>query len=299
LARAERASGDDSAARIPLETILADHPDHPVATAMLAEMNAAAVLTDAGVPVDAGNASDAGVNQQEATVAVTAEEEAPESATKSKMAAAEGVKLAEETPKAPIDEATDEKTPSPAPARRRPLVRDEYDRLAEAAGDDAFVDGRPPVRDYDWYMREGNAELAAGNYSRARAFFESALEARPGSADAMDGLGKVSVQIEDFDLAIRYFRVAAQRGQPDGYFNMGKVYEQLDRKEEAVSAYYTYLKRRPKGPHAAAARLRIKTLEPRAKLPPELDAEPETGTVPSSEPSRADKPTQDPEQTTP
>jgi tetratricopeptide (TPR) repeat protein len=179
------------------------------------------------------------------------------------------------------------------------VVRDEYDRLAEAAGDDAFVDGRPPVRDYDWYMREGHAELAAGEYSRARAFFDSALEASPGSADAMDGLAKVSVQMEEFEMAIRYFRVAAQRGQPNGYFNLAKVYERMNRKEEAVSAYYTYLKRHPTGPHAAAARLAIKTLEPRAKLPPELDPDPETETGPSSEPSRAEEPTQDSEPTTP
>jgi tetratricopeptide (TPR) repeat protein len=307
LARAERASGDESAARIPLETVLADHPDHPVATALLAEMNAALVVTDAGVPVDGGDTSDAGVTEAEAaaagaetaaeTAAGIATGKAP--ATESDRTAAAREKPAGEARKAPVEKVADEKTPSPTPARRRPVARDEYDRLTEAAGDDAFVDGRPPVRDYEWYMRDGNAELAAGNYSRARAFFDSALEARPGSADAMDGLGKVSVRIEDFDMAIRYFRVAAQRGQPDGYFNLAKVYEQIDRKEEAVSAYYTYLKRRPTGPHAAAARLAIKTLEPRAKLPPELDPDPKAGTVPSSEPSRAEEPTQDSEPTTP
>ncbi|MGB5695648.1 MAG: tetratricopeptide repeat protein, partial [Polyangiales bacterium] len=159
-------------------------------------------------------------------------------------------------------------------AKRGPAY-DEYDRLAEAASDDAFVDGRPPVRDYDWYMRQGRAELAAGNYSRARALFDSALEANPGSADAMDGLGYVSTGIEDFDSAIRYFRAAAQRGHPDAYFNLGKTYERLGKGEEAVSAYYTYITRRPSGAHAAAARAAIKTLEPRAKLPPEPDPEPE------------------------
>jgi len=294
LARAERAAGDESAARIPLETILADHPDHPVATALLAEMNAAVVVPDAGVPVDGGIALGAEEAQTE-----SAEGAETAAAAESERAAATEVKPAGEARKAASEKGVDEKTPSPAPARRRQVVQDEYDRLAEAAGDDAFVDGRPPVRDYDWYMREGNAELAAGNYARARAFFDSALEASPGSADAMDGLGKVSVQIEEFDLAIRYFRVAAQRGQPDGYFNLAKVYERIDRKEEAVSAYYTYLKRRPTGSHAAAARLAIKTLEPRATLPPELDPDPETGTVPSSEPSRAEEPTQDSEPTTP
>jgi tetratricopeptide (TPR) repeat protein len=181
----------------------------------------------------------------------------------------------------------------PAPKRRAPAKKrsapkkpayDEYDQLAKAAGDDAFVDGRPPVRDYEWYMRQGRAELAGGNYSRARAFFDSALEARPGSAEAMDGLGQVSMRIEDFESALRYFRVAAQRGQADGYFSLGRAYERLGRNEEAVSAYYTYVKRRPSGSHAAAARAAIKTLEPHAKLPPEPEPESEPESEPKSEP---------------
>lgn len=307
LARAERASGDESAARIPLETILADHPNHPVANALLAEMRAAAAVEDPVVAVDAGTVQDAAAAETETEKDPAAQAEGP--ATSNTAASEPAAAHVDTKPKPataprtpPASKAAVQKASVPPPepaARSRKPVRDEYDRLAEAAGDDAFVDGRPPVRDYEWYMREGQAELAAGNYSRARAFFDSALEARPGSADAMDGLGKVSVRIEDFDLAIRYFRVAAQRGQPDGYFNLAKVYERIGRNEEAVSAYYTYLKRHPTGTYAAAARLAIKALEPRAKLPPELDPDPETGTGPSSEPSRAEEPTQDPEPPTP
>jgi tetratricopeptide (TPR) repeat protein len=91
----------------------------------------------------------------------------------------------------------------------------------------------------------------------------------------MDGLGQVSTRIEDFESALRYFRVAAQRGQVDGYFKLGRTYERLGRNEEAVSAYYTYVKRRPSGNHAAAARAAIKILEPNAKLPPEPESEPD------------------------
>jgi tetratricopeptide (TPR) repeat protein len=197
------------------------------------------------------------------------------------------------------------------PAKKRKASKkpayDEYDQLAKAAGDDAFVDGRPPVRDYEWYMRQGRAELAGGNYSRARAFFDSALEARPGSADAMDGLGHVSTRIEDFDSALRYFRVAAQRGHPDGYFNLAKTYERLGRNEEAVSAYYTYVKRRPSGTHAAAARSAITILEPNAKLPPEPEPDPESDpepqpepeSSPQAEPSPAEEPTQESEPVAP
>jgi tetratricopeptide (TPR) repeat protein len=111
----------------------------------------------------------------------------------------------------------------------------------------------------------------------------------------MDGLGQVSMGIEDFKSALRYFRVAAQRGHPDGYFNLGKTYERLGRNEEAVSAYYTYVKRRPTGTHVAAAKAAIKTLEPRAKLPPEPEPDPEPQPEPSAEsdPSPAEEPAQE------
>ena len=297
LARAEGAAGDGADARVALETILADHPGHPVATKLLAEIDASELVADAGVAADAGlaetgSATEAGSATETAAEAeagsATEAEAATGSATEAASAAAsasaagsaaesEAATAEEATGGVPETETAAPERPEPPKERRAPKAPayDEYDRLAEAAGDDAFVDGRPPVRDYEWYMRQGRAELAAGNYSRARALFDSALEARPGSAEAMDGLGHVSTRIEDFDSALSYFRVAAQRGHPDGYFNLGKTYERLGRNEEAVSAYYTYVKRRPSGTHAAAARASIKTLEPHAKLPPEPDPEPQ------------------------
>ena len=182
---------------------------------------------------------------------------------------------------APRGETPAEGGASNEPGRRSSTERrpryDEYDQLSKAAESDAFVDGRPPVRDYEWHMSRGWDELAAGNYARARAFFDSALEVKPGSADAMDALGQVSVGTEDYASALRYFRVAAQRGHPDGYYELGRTYERLGQKDEAVSAYYTYIKRNPTGTHAATARTAIARLEPRAKLPDE----PEPGRSPA------------------
>jgi predicted Zn finger-like uncharacterized protein len=278
LARAQRAAGDDAGARVSLETVLADHPEHPVATRLLAGLATPATNADAGISADAGSVPDAGPSAATATAAPTAPDAGPVAApapTPAKAAGAAGGRVtgASTEPASKPEPAVTPVQTKQSVAKKRAAPRkpayDEYDHLAKAAGDDAFVDGRPPVRDYEWYMREGRGELAGGNYSRARAFFDSALEARPGSAEAMDGLGTVSTRIEDYDSALRYFRVAAQRGHPDGYFNLAKTYERLGQNEEAVSAYYTYLKRRPSGTHAAAARLAIMTLEPRAKLPPE------------------------------
>ena len=292
LARAERATGD-AAARVPLETILAEYPAHPTAMKLLAELDAA---QDAKERTDAGADTDA----TPAAGTATAAEPATEPETEPETTAGVAIEAATETPTETTNataaetpretaNATRTKTGKPAPAF------DEYDRLAEAAGSDAFVDGRPPVRGYDWYMQQGRAELAADNYARARAYFDSALEARPGSAEAMDGLGDVMTELEDDISAARYFRVAAQRGHPDGYFNLGRAYERLGRNEEAVSAYYTYVKRRPSGTHAGAAVAAIKRLEPRAQLPPELEPspEPEPGPVAKPAPTPEDRPVSD------
>jgi len=301
LARAQRAAGDDADALVTLQSILADHPEHPVAVKLLAEVERTEALADAGVGADGGVMPDAGVTGDVAAAEAGAEPAAgagtvaaTEPASGSDKAAATDTGAAA-VAKPPQERRVSSKKRS---TPKKPAY-DEYDQLAKAAGDDAFVDGRPPVRDYEWYMRQGRAELAGGNYSRARAFFDSALEARPGSADAMDGLGHVSTRIEDFNSALRYFRVAAQRGHPDGYFNLGKTYELLGRNEEAVSAYYTYVKRRPSGTHAAAAKSAIKTLEPHAKLPPEPEPEPDPAPQPDpesgaeAEPSPAEEPAQE------
>ncbi len=305
LTRAQRAAGEDAGARIQLETILADHPAHPTATKLLAELDAARAAearTDAGVEADAGPTPDAGTEfepETETEKATAIETEKATAIETEKATAIETEKATAkviETEKATAiktEKATATKTPKPAPAY------DEYDRLAEAAGSDAFVDGRPPVRGYDWYMQKGRTELAADNYARARAYFDSALEARPGSAEAMDGLGDVMTELEDNISAARYFRVAAQRGHPDGYFNLGRTYERLGRNEEAVSAYYTYVKRRPSGTHVRAAIAAIKRLEPRAKLPPELEPEPEPGPGVKPDPSSEDEPAQNSGTSTP
>ena len=282
LARAQRAAGDDADAVVTLESVLADHPEHPVAVKLMAELETTEAVTDAGVGADGGVAE-----EEAATAAASEAAAAAEPASASAPGAAPDAGAASETGAAAAAKPAPERRVSPKKRStpKKPAY-DEYDQLAKAAGDDAFVDGRPPVRDYEWYMRQGRAELAGGNYSRARAFFDSALEARPGSAEAMDGLGHVSTRIEDFNSALRYFRVAAQRGHPDGYFNLGKTYELLGRNEEAVSAYYTYVKRRPSGTHAAAAKSAIRTLEPHAKLPPEPESqsEPDPAPQPDSEP---------------
>lgn len=283
LARAERAAGDEERAQESLQAVLADHPQHPVATALMADAPSDSVSAEAGTESEtaAGKAgASAATASTDAVVdapappesAEDSEEEAQKEVAASDATAAPGSSLdVDEQEPADVEPRAESEPAAESKARKRARTEpdlDEYDRLAKAAGEDSFVDGRPPVIDYESNMTKGRQELADGNYARARAYFDSALEVHPGSADAMDALGDVATAVSDYASALRYYRVAAQRGHPDGFFKLGETYERLGRKEEAVSAYYTYIKRRPTGAHVARAREAIKTLEPRVKLPP-------------------------------
>ncbi|MEM7435983.1 MAG: tetratricopeptide repeat protein [Myxococcota bacterium] len=297
LARAELASDDYEGARAEVDRVLATDAKHPAALALAGSIARATPSEDAAkVEESGGDSSDqpdgdaeaaadgTGEPQEaeepppetEATPEVDVAPPSPEKATTKPAAVdAEGAEPAKPTPKA-------EPRPATRPKRPKRPEYDEYDRLAEAAGSDAFVDGRPPIRDFGWYMREGEASLAGRDYTKARAFFESALEARPGSGDATDALGRVAFASGDYALSVRYFRSAAQRGHPDGYFSLGEAYERLGKRDEAVSAYYTYLKRRPSGTHVSEARAAIKRIEPRVQLPEPEQPNPSTPEEPEA-----------------
>jgi tetratricopeptide (TPR) repeat protein len=284
-ARAELAADNPQRTKALLEHVLAIRPGHPDATALMAAMAASEPEPEIDTESEAEGATAAEATATETPVVEGAETEISETATEA--ATESPTEAAQEAPEParpsePVESKTAEQPPpAPSPKRaskaeptRQTPRYDEYDELARAARDDAFVDGRPPLADYESTMARGRQELAAGNYARARAYFDTALEVHPGSADAMDALGDVATAVRDYTSALRYYRVAAQRGKPDGYFKLGVTYERLGKTEEAVSAYYTYVKRYPNGSRAAEARRAIKTLEPRAELPPEPGTEP-------------------------
>ncbi|MBW2685128.1 MAG: zinc-ribbon domain-containing protein, partial [Deltaproteobacteria bacterium] len=77
LARAQRAAGEDVDARVPLETILADRPAHPVAAKLMAEI----VSAEAEAVADAGVAAEAGTEAAAGTEAETAAETGAETGT--------------------------------------------------------------------------------------------------------------------------------------------------------------------------------------------------------------------------
>ena len=84
LARAQRAAGEDAAAREQLVAILADRPAHPTATKLLADLDAAQAaeaVPDAGVEVDAGSGTEPEAETETETETEAEPETEPETET--------------------------------------------------------------------------------------------------------------------------------------------------------------------------------------------------------------------------
>jgi hypothetical protein len=132
-----------------------------------------------------------------------------------------------------------------------------------AGTDVAMDDGRPPEgRDYSWYIQNGDTALSGGNLSRADAFYQAALEVRPGSSEATTGLANVMLRRGRADDAVVRFRAATRQGYGPAFIGLGRANESLGRRSEAIQAYEDYLQRSPSGSLAATARQRLEALRP-------------------------------------
>jgi tetratricopeptide (TPR) repeat protein len=124
-------------------------------------------------------------------------------------------------------------------------------------------DGRPPEgRDYSWYIQNGDTALSGGNLSRADAFYQAALEVRPGSSEATTGLANVMLRRGRAEDAVVRFRAATRQGYGPAFIGLGRANESLGRRSEAIQAYEDYLQRSPSGSLAATARQRLEALRP-------------------------------------
>ena len=168
----------------------------------------------------------------------------------------------------------EQKPPKKPVKKRRSVAKDAYDERHTDSTDE-LVDGRPPdAQDFGWYIRKARAALAGGQLDRARVYYESALESRPGSGEATLGLGQVAMKAQNPSLALRYFRAATQRGHAEGYFDLAGAYRKLGKTELAIAAYYMYTKRVPGGKRTAAAE------RPLHPPPTEIKDEPEVASTP-------------------
>ena len=102
----------------------------------------------------------------------------------------------------------------------------------------------------------GSLHFAEGQLREARSALEEAIRLDPQSAEAHLALARVEYENEEDDRTRELLEKALnldERGVPDAWFYLGQVQFEAKRKRPAKKALRTYLRLRPKGPHAEAA----------------------------------------------
>ena len=96
-------------------------------------------------------------------------------------------------------------------------------------------------------FKEGLAYLDRGQFRRAMAFFNQAIESEPECADAYFGRGLVYHQVEQYQEAIDDFDRAIEIDpeHPYAHFQRGFVYHQLEQYEQAVADFTRAIEIRP------------------------------------------------------
>ncbi len=263
LARALLASGNGEAARAHVAHVLASQADHAGALAVRRRLDGeapqpatadqvevAAATPDAGTPATPGSAGAAPTGTQGAATQMR-------------------------------DDRTYDEMQGTTGTARPPTT---------GTGDVALDDGRPPEgRDYSWYIQNGDTALSGGNLSRADAFYQAALEVRPGSSEATTGLANVLLRRGRAEDAVVRFRAATRQGYGPAFIGLGRANEALGRRSEAIQAYEDYLSRSGSGSLAATARQRLEALRPSAAPTPAPG-----GSDPAPAPSPAVEPTPGP-----
>jgi len=96
-------------------------------------------------------------------------------------------------------------------------------------------------------FKQGLAYLDNGQFRRAIAFFNRAIETKPESADAYFGRGLVYHQVEQYQEAIADFdrAIGIDPEHPYAHFQRGSVYHQLEQYEQAVADFTRAIEIRP------------------------------------------------------
>ncbi len=100
------------------------------------------------------------------------------------------------------------------------------------------------------YIRSGNKEYTAGNFSNAEVNFSQALTEKATSFDAAYNLGNTYLTEKKDTLAINQLGVASEmKAKPHdlskAYFNLGNAFMQKQKLKEAIGAYKAALRYNP------------------------------------------------------
>ncbi len=107
----------------------------------------------------------------------------------------------------------------------------------------------------DPYVKGKNAYLFR-NFDEAEKYLTEAVARNPRHAKALFYLGQTYYDQKKYDLAIRNLQSALNINSKlvDANYFIGQSYIHLDQPRNALSYYQTYLKKKPQGKYAAAAR---------------------------------------------
>jgi tetratricopeptide (TPR) repeat protein len=106
----------------------------------------------------------------------------------------------------------------------------------------------------------GDQLFSRSDIAGARAAFEQAVALRGTGSEANSGLGFVLLAQGRPNEALPYLRRAAGNGFAEASIGLGDAYRKLERKEDAIEAYETYLARLPHGSRAAYAKKQLEAL---------------------------------------
>lgn len=138
----------------------------------------------------------------------------------------------------------------------------EADAGTDLDGGGAPVKRPEPVRDYNYYMAQGDRLRARERFVAAAEAFANAAELEPERAEPYSGRGLALLDLGNPQEAAREFEQALRLNPRYGEAMIGlaETYRSQGKKAEAVRYYQRYLEILPEGPEAEVARSAIERL---------------------------------------
>jgi Flp pilus assembly protein TadD len=124
--------------------------------------------------------------------------------------------------------------------------------------------GPAKAASYDKLLSNGRRELMRGQASKAMRFYEAANKKKPGSVEALTGMGWAYVNLREPHVGVVKFRQALSRNARygDAYIGLGKAFRMMGKTADARRAYQRYLELHPRGPSASIAKSAVALLQP-------------------------------------
>lgn len=119
-----------------------------------------------------------------------------------------------------------------------------------------------PVRDFDYWLAQGERQRERERADPAMSAYDKAAELAPERAEPYTGRGLVHLDLGDYSLAEAEFLRALKLNPRYGVALMGlaETYRSQGKKAEAIRFYERYLEVLPNGPEAAVARSALERL---------------------------------------